>query len=59
MTNKGAYSQLRELMVLIAQQCFQLQLAGQREVHDSSNWLTVMGRNRRGRVLVLTPRSMM
>lgn len=41
MTDKGTYSQLRELRVLIAQQGFQLQLAGRREVHDSRYWLTV------------------
>jgi hypothetical protein len=47
MPDKGTYSQLRELRVLIAQQGFQLQLAGRREVHDSRYWLTVEGKNRR------------
>jgi hypothetical protein len=31
------YSQLRELSLLMAQQGFELQLAGRREVHDSRN----------------------
>ena len=36
MTDKETYSQLRELSLLIAQEGFELQLAGRREVHDSS-----------------------
>ena len=34
---EGTYSQLRELSLLMAQQGFELQLAGRREVHDSRN----------------------
>jgi hypothetical protein len=47
MTDKGTYSQLRELRVLIAQQGFQLQLAGRRELHDSRYWLTVRAKQAR------------
>jgi hypothetical protein len=47
MTDKGTYSQLRELRVLTAQQGFQLQLAGRRELHDSRYWLTVSAKQAR------------